>query len=59
MTDAILFSAKPSMVDVDDARKHLGDHKELCWSVGFPIAKLVSQRCLPAHRADRCVELPG
>jgi len=37
--DAILFSANPSMVDVDDARKHLGDHKELYWSVGFPIAK--------------------
>jgi len=39
MTDAILFSAKPSMVDVDDARRHLEDHKELYWSVGFPIAK--------------------
>ena len=39
MTDAILFSAKPSMVDVDDARKHLDDHKELYWSVRFPIVK--------------------
>jgi hypothetical protein len=39
MTDAILFSAKPSMVDVDDARRHLEDHKELYWTVGFPIAK--------------------
>jgi len=39
MMDAILFSANPSMVDVDDARKHLGDHKELYWSVGFKIAK--------------------
>jgi hypothetical protein len=39
MTDAILFSANPSMVDIDDVRKHLGDHKELYWSVGFSIAK--------------------
>jgi hypothetical protein len=39
VTDAILFSASPSMVDVDDARRHLVDHKELYWTVGFPIAK--------------------
>ena len=39
MADAILFSANPSMVDVDDARRHLEDHKELYWTVGFPIAK--------------------
>jgi hypothetical protein len=39
MTDAILFSASPSMVDVDDARRHLEDHRELYWTVGFPIAK--------------------
>ena len=39
MTDAILFSASPSMVDVDDARRHLEDHKELYWTVGFPIVK--------------------
>jgi hypothetical protein len=37
--DAILFSANPSMVDVDDAREHLDDHEELYWSVGFPITK--------------------
>jgi hypothetical protein len=39
MTDAILFSAKPSMVNFDDVMRHLEDHKELYWSVGFPIAK--------------------
>lgn len=37
--DAILFSAKPSMVDVDDAIRHLADHKELYWEVGFQIVK--------------------
>ena len=37
--DAILFSANPSIVDVDDAREHLDDHKELFWSVGFRIVK--------------------
>jgi hypothetical protein len=39
MTDAILFSANPSMVDVDDAMRHLEDHKELYWTVGFLIDK--------------------
>ncbi len=37
--DAILFSAKPSMVDVDDARTHLDNYNELYWSVGFRIEK--------------------
>jgi hypothetical protein len=37
--DAILFSANPSMVDVDDVTKHLEHHKELYWSVGFEIHK--------------------
>ncbi len=37
MTDAILISANPTIADVDDARKHLDDHGELYWSVGFPI----------------------
>jgi len=36
--DAILFSANPNMVSVDDARKHLAEHKELYWSVGCGIA---------------------
>ena len=39
MTDAILFSANPSMVDIDDAIRHLDDHEKLYWSVGFRIAK--------------------
>jgi len=39
MIKAILFSARPSMVDIDDARNHLMDHKELYWEVGFPIRK--------------------
>jgi hypothetical protein len=37
--DAILFSANPSMVTVDDAIRHLADHDELYWEVGFRIAK--------------------
>src|ERR1700735_4726255 len=37
--DAILISARRNMVDVDDARRHLADHKELWWTVGFPIVK--------------------
>jgi hypothetical protein len=36
--DAILFSAKPNMVDVEDPRRHLADHKEVYWTVGFPIS---------------------
>ncbi len=39
MTDAILFSANPSMVEMDDVIRHLGSHKELYWSVGFPLAQ--------------------
>jgi hypothetical protein len=37
--DAILFSAKPSMVDVDDAVRHLASHAQLYWEVGFPIKR--------------------
>jgi len=37
--DAILFSANPDMVTVDDAIRHLADHKELYWEVGFRIVK--------------------
>jgi hypothetical protein len=37
--DAILFSANPSMVEVDDARTHLDNYSELYWSVGFRIEK--------------------
>lgn len=37
--DAILFSADPSMVVVDDAIRHLGNHEELYWEVGFRISK--------------------
>jgi Endonuclease NucS len=39
MTDALLFSVNPSMVDMDDARRHLDDHEKLYWSVGFRISK--------------------
>jgi hypothetical protein len=35
--DAILFSAKPSMVDVDDAIRHLTRYAQLYWEVGFHI----------------------
>lgn len=35
--DAILFSANPSMVEMDDAMNHLENHKELYWSIGVPI----------------------
>jgi hypothetical protein len=37
--DAILISAKPSLVEVDDAIRHLADHEKLYWEVGFRIAK--------------------
>jgi hypothetical protein len=37
--DAILFSANPARVVVDDAVRHLADHKELYWSVGFQIRR--------------------
>lgn len=37
--DAILFSANPSMVTVDDAIRHLSTHEKLYWEVGFRIAK--------------------
>jgi hypothetical protein len=37
--DAILFSANPNMVTVDDAIRHLADHKELYWEVPFRIVK--------------------
>lgn len=39
MTDAILISANLRWVDMDDASRHLEDHKELYWSVGFQIDK--------------------
>ncbi len=35
--DAIIISANTELVDVDDAIKHLADHKDLYWEVGFPI----------------------
>jgi len=37
MTDAILISANLTMVDIDDAVRHLESNKELHWSVMFPI----------------------
>jgi hypothetical protein len=36
-TDAILFSANPNRTEIDDAIRHLADHEELYWSVGFQI----------------------
>jgi hypothetical protein len=35
LMDAILCSANPKMVTVDNAIKHLSDHEELYWEVGF------------------------
>ena len=35
--DAILFSANPSVVTVDDAIRHSSNHDELYWEVGFRI----------------------
>ena len=35
--DAILFSADPNMVKLDDAIRHLSNHEELYWEVGFSI----------------------
>jgi len=37
--DAILFSADPSTVLVDDAIKHLAGHEEIYWAVPFPIVR--------------------
>jgi hypothetical protein len=37
--DAILFSANPNMVTVDDVIRHLAEHKRLYWEVGFDIKK--------------------
>ena len=38
--DAILFSARqPDMVVVDDAKRHLDNHDELYWEVGFRILR--------------------
>lgn len=37
LMDAILFSANPNVVIVGDAIKHLSDHEELYWEVGFRI----------------------
>jgi len=37
--DAILFNARPHMVNVEDAINHLVDHKNLYWAVGFNISK--------------------
>jgi hypothetical protein len=37
MQDAILFSANLSMVDIDDAERHLEENNELYWSVKFLI----------------------
>jgi len=36
---AILFSADPEIVRFDDARRHLADHDELYWEVGFKIKR--------------------
>jgi hypothetical protein len=36
--DAILISADPNLVTVDDAIRHLAEHDELYWEVGFQIA---------------------
>jgi hypothetical protein len=38
-TDAILFSADPDLVVVDDAIRHLAEHEELYWEVGFRIVR--------------------
>jgi len=37
--DAILFSANPTIVTIDDAIRHLGEHDELYWEVGFRLKR--------------------
>ncbi len=37
--DAILFSANPNIVKVDDAIRHLENHDELYWEVGFTVIR--------------------
>src|SRR5260370_14934153 len=39
VTDAILFSADPDLVVVDDAIRHLAENKELYWEVGFRVIR--------------------
>jgi hypothetical protein len=43
--DAILFSANPNMVRLDDAVKHLASHQKLYWEVQFRIDK--NRFCYP------------
>ncbi len=38
-TQAILFSADPDLVVLDDAINHLAEHEELYWEVGFRIVR--------------------
>jgi hypothetical protein len=37
--NAILISADPDIVKIDDAQRHLDEHDELYWEVGFRIVK--------------------
>lgn len=37
--DAILFSANPKMVEIGDAIRHLANHDELYWEVGFRVVR--------------------
>ena len=37
--DAIVFSADPAMVQVDDAIRHLAEHQELYWEMGVPVIR--------------------
>src|SRR3954471_1603019 len=43
MMDAILFSANPHIVDIDDVAKHLSNHETLYWTVGFPFSKATKE----------------
>jgi hypothetical protein len=41
--NAILFSANPNMVNMDDAIRHLANHDELYWEVGFLVGGKTAQ----------------
>ena len=54
--DAILISANPTMVTIDDAIRHLVDHDELYWRLGSRLPKtnsLTQSTALSTSVADK------
>lgn len=57
VTDAVMISANPNRVDIDDASRHLEYNKELYWSVDFPIDK--HKFTFPISRSSLSCTFPG